>query len=129
MTESPALTVALAYHDAWSSKHFERAARLLADPLAVEAPINSYPTTASFAAAVESFGSITRQVQLLAAFGAGEEAMLLYDMEVDDLGVLRVAEHFTVRDGRIARIRQIHDTATLRAAGFAEAPPSYRVSA
>jgi hypothetical protein len=29
-----------------------------------------------------------------------------------------VAEHLTVDDGKITRIRQIHDTAALRAAGF-----------
>ena len=45
--------------------------------------------------------------------------MLLYDMAVDRLGTLRVAEHFTVAGGRIIRIRQVHDTAAGRAAGFA----------
>jgi hypothetical protein len=34
------------------------------------------------------------------------------------IGVLRVAEHFTVANGRIRLLRQIHDTAALRAAGF-----------
>lgn len=46
------------------------------------------------------------------------EGMLLYDMDVRGLGTLRVAEHFTVENGKIIRIRQVHDTATLRAAGF-----------
>jgi hypothetical protein len=47
--------------------------------------------------------------------------MLLYDMDVEKLGAMRVAEHFTVQNGRITRIRQIHDTAAVRAAGFAQA--------
>jgi hypothetical protein len=34
---------------------------------------------------------------------------------------MRIAEHFTVNDGRIVRLRQVHDTAHLRAAGFAPA--------
>jgi hypothetical protein len=46
--------------------------------------------------------------------------MLLYDMDVAGLGMLRVAEHFTVRDGKIVRIRQVHDTAALREAGFVD---------
>jgi hypothetical protein len=50
---------------------------------------------------------------------AGDEAMLLYDLEVEPLGTLRVAEHFTVGGGKITRIRQIHDTAAVRAAGLA----------
>jgi hypothetical protein len=36
------------------------------------------------------------------------------------IGVLRVVEHFTVSDGYITRIRQIHDTAALRATGFGD---------
>ena len=34
--------------------------------------------------------------------------------------MIRIAEHFTVAEGQITRIRQIHDTAALRAAGFAQ---------
>lgn len=40
-------------------------------------------------------------------------------MEVNGLGELRIVEHFTVSDGKVVRLRQIHDTAPLRAAGFA----------
>jgi hypothetical protein len=40
-------------------------------------------------------------------------------MTVQRLGVLRIAEHFMARDGRICRIRQIYDTTPIRAAGFA----------
>lgn len=45
--------------------------------------------------------------------------VLLYDRDVERLGTMRIAEHFTVVNGKIAHIRQIHDTAALRAAGFA----------
>ncbi|MFI6599145.1 nuclear transport factor 2 family protein [Nonomuraea sp. NPDC050536] len=108
-----------AYHDAWTGKDFAAAAAMLADDLTVEAPVNDYPTPRSFATALESFGSMATRVDLLSAMSAGEEAMLLYDMDVIGLGTLRVAEHFTLRDGKIARIRQIHDTTAVRAAGFA----------
>jgi ketosteroid isomerase-like protein len=121
MTAQEPLATARAYHHAWTAKDFDRATALLADDLAVEVPVNDYPTTASFAAALQTFGSMTRSVELLSAMSAGDEAMLLYDMDVEGLGVLRVAEHFTLRNGKIARLRQIHDTTTLRAAGFAGA--------
>jgi hypothetical protein len=32
---------------------------------------------------------------------------------------MRVVEHFTVHDGKITRLRQVHDTAGVRAAGLA----------
>jgi ketosteroid isomerase-like protein len=107
-----------AYYDAWTAKDFDQAISLLAGRLMVEVPVNVYPTTESFAAALKSFGSMTANADLLAAMSADSEGMLLYDMDVQGLGTLRVAEHFTVEDGKITRIRQIHDTAALRAAGF-----------
>jgi ketosteroid isomerase-like protein len=119
ITNSSALSVVRAYHDAWTSRDFAGAAALLDDRLVVEVPVNDYPTTDSFAQALAGFGAQVRSVALLSELAAGNEAMLLYDLVVDGLGELRVAEHFTVSDGRIARLRQIHDTAELRAAGFA----------
>jgi hypothetical protein len=107
-----------AYYDAWTGGDFGRAAALLAPGLAVEVPVNEYPDAGSFAAALKSFGSLATRAELLAALSAGREGMLLYDMDVPGLGTLRVAEHLTVDDGVITRIRQVHDTAALRAAGF-----------
>jgi hypothetical protein len=116
MTES----VIRAYRDSWTTGDFGTAVSLLADGLIVEAPVNEYPTAGSFAAALKAFGSLASSVELHAATSDGDDAMLLYDMDVAGLGTLRVAEHFTLRDGKIARIRQIHDTAALREAGFVD---------
>jgi hypothetical protein len=118
MSTPDTATVVRAYFDAWTSQDFNDAAALLADDLVVEVPINEYPTAESFAAAVKGFGSMMTKVDLLAAISAKDEAMLLYDMVVERLGTLRVAEHFTVDKGKITRIRQIHDTAPIRAAGL-----------
>jgi hypothetical protein len=107
------------YHAGWTSKRFDEAIKLLAPDLKVEVPINAYPTRESFADALASFGGMVERVGLLAEFANGSEAMLLYDMEVKGLGRMRVAEHFTVNAGKITRLRQIHDTAAVRAAGFA----------
>jgi hypothetical protein len=114
-------SVVRAYFDAWTTKDFSRAAALLADDLVVEVPVNDYPTAESFAVALRGFGSEVTRVDLLAALSAGDEAMLLYDVDADPVGTLRVAEHFTVSGGKIARIRQIHDTVAVRAAGLASA--------
>jgi hypothetical protein len=118
-TMDDALSTVRAYHHAWTTKNFEAAAGLFASDLKVEVPINEYPTAESFAKALAGFGALVRRVELLAELAQGDEAMLLYDMDVERLGTLRVAEHFTVKRGRITRIRQIHDTASVRAAGFA----------
>ncbi len=121
MVDAHALPVVRAYHDAWTARDFDTAVSLLAGDLEVEVPINDYPTTESFASALRSFGAQATRVELLSEMETDGEAMLLYDMEVRGLGSMRIAEHFTVSDGKIARLRQIHDTAALRAAGFAGA--------
>ena len=108
-----------AYHDAWTAKDFAAASALLADNLEVEVPVNEYPTAGSFAAALASFGATVTDVELLAAMSDGDEAMLLYDLAAGPVGTLRVAEHFTVAGGKIVRLRQVHDTAPVRAAGLA----------
>jgi len=124
MTTLDTGAIVRAYYEAWTGGDFSRAAALLAPGLAVEVPVNEYPDAESFAAALESFGSLATRAELLSAMSAGQEGMLLYDMDVPGLGTLRVAEHLTVGDGLITRIRQIHDTAALRAAGFVGDGPS-----
>jgi hypothetical protein len=114
-----ALTVARAYHRAWTTQNFEDAGRHLADALRVEVPINHYSTKAEFLSAVKLTRKMATRVDMLAEFGNAGEALLLYDMQLP-VTDLRVAEHFTVADGQITRIRQIHDTASLRAAGFGQ---------
>jgi hypothetical protein len=113
------LAVVRRYHDGWTSKNYRQATDLLAPTLRVEVPVNDYPTADSFAQALRGFGELVSSVDLLAEMSAGDEAMLLYDLQVKRLGALRVVEHFTVADGKIVRLRQVHDTAAVRAAGMA----------
>jgi hypothetical protein len=116
MKNPDALTVVRAYHRAWSGGNFEAAGRLLADGLEVDVPINTCRSKADFLEAVRRTRQMTSSIDMLAEFGGDREALLLYDMTLP-FGPLRVAEHFAVSGGRITRIRHVHDTAALRAAG------------
>lgn len=113
-----ALTVARRYHQAWTSKNYDAAGRCLAPELETDVPLNAYANAAQFVEALAGFGPLVTSVDLLAELGDNDEAVLLYDLELAPIGRLRVAEHFTVSDGRITHIRHVHDTAALRAAGF-----------
>jgi len=115
MPREAAIDVVRRYHDGWTSNAYQQAIDLLAPTLEVEVPINDYPTKESFARALRGFGDVVTDVDLLCELGDGDEAMLLYDLHAEPLGRLRVAEHFTVADGLIVRLRQIHDTAPVRA--------------
>ena len=116
--KTEALSIADAYYRHWTSKRFDEAITLLAPEVEVEVPINEYPTRESFGAALKQFGSLVERVALISELAGDNEAMLLYDMDVRGVGSLPVVEHFTIRRGAIVRLRQIHDTAPIRAAGF-----------
>lgn len=107
-----------AYFDLWTTGRFEEASALLSDMITIETPINTYPGKPDFVAVLTAFGSLVSATHHLADLGDGEDVVQIYDMEVAGLGVIRMAEHFVVRDSQITQIRQIHDTAALRAAGF-----------
>lgn len=112
-----ALHAARTYHDAWTSRDFDAARHCLAEDLSTDVPLNTYPTRDDFVAALTTFGSLVHEVDLLAEFSEGDQALLLYDMHTDPFGTIRIAEHFTVADGLIRRIRHVHDTVALRGVG------------
>jgi hypothetical protein len=116
---SNTLEIVRNYYSNWINKNFPTSILLLSPRLTVEVPINHYPTKESFAEALIAFGGITKNVELLAEFVQENQAMLLYDMDVEGLGIFRVAEHFTVENGFITQIRQIHDTYAIRQASLA----------
>jgi uncharacterized protein YndB with AHSA1/START domain len=112
-----ALAVARRYHRAWTGRDFEAAAVCLDEDLETDVPLNTYATKAEFADALAGFGAMVQRAELLAALEGDGEALLLYDMVTAPFGTIRIAESFTVRNGLITRIRHVHDTTALRAAG------------
>lgn len=123
VAENEALAVARGYYRAWTGKEFAEAGRYLSESLRTEVPASRYGTKAEFLVALERFGQLITGVELLAEFGDGREAVLLYDLDMDPIGTLRMAEHLVVSGGQITLIRHVNDTAPLRAAGFAPALP------
>ncbi len=118
MNTDDTLAVVQAYFRGWTSRDYDTAAQQLLPALAVEVPVNHYPDAATFVQALTQFGNLVDRVDLLAELASESQAMQLYDMEVRGMGTIRVAEHFTVQDGKITRLRQIHDTHAIRAAGL-----------
>jgi hypothetical protein len=111
MEKSKVLDIVRNYHNSWVNKNFEKAGSFLAENLSVIVPINNYPTKQSFLAAVEYTVTMVNSIELLSAFNNENEAMIMYDMTLNNLSKLRIAEHFLIRDEKIIQICQIHDTA------------------
>jgi uncharacterized protein YndB with AHSA1/START domain len=113
--------VVAAYHRAWTSGNVDQALSFVSPSVQIEVPINSYPDRASFGDALVEFQHRIDSVTVLSEMHAGDQAMILYDIDVNGLGEMRVAEHFTVNEGVIVRLRQVHDTAAIRAAAARQA--------
>ncbi len=121
MKTDTALAVVQAYFRGWTSKDYDTAAQQLSPALVVEVPVNHYPDMASFVQALEGFGDMVTHVHLIAELASADQAVLLYDMEVQGMGTIRMAEHFIVAQGKISVLRQVHDTHAIRAAGLVAA--------
>jgi hypothetical protein len=114
MEKSQVLDIVNNYHNSWVNKNFKKAGSFLAENLKIIVPINNYPTKQSFLAAVEYTVAMVRSVELLSAFSNEHEAIIMYDMTLNNSGKLRIAEHFLVENEKIIQICQIHDTALFR---------------
>ncbi|MEV0032781.1 isochorismatase family protein [Nocardia sp. NPDC050793] len=112
-----ALSVARAYHLAWTSGDFAAAETLFTGLPRIETPIGTYESAREYLSAMAAWTLDIRAVELIAEHGVDNEAMLLYDVEVNTVDTVRVAEHLTFRSGRIARIRRVHDTALMSVSG------------
>jgi hypothetical protein len=116
------LEVVRSYHRAWTTtKDFSAASKLLAEGLETDLPTNLYAGKQEFVEAIRGFGQLVSSVRILSEYARPGEAVLVYDLVTGPIGTLRIAEQYTVVEGKITFIRQVHDTATMRAAGFA--PP------
>jgi ketosteroid isomerase-like protein len=118
MTEhsSPALQVALAYHQAWTSKDVAAAMRHLADDIVCDAPAGRIEGVQAYRQFLGPFAQMLISTELLAAFGNETKAVLVYDTCTPPVASGPGAECLTVRDGKIVYNRFIFDRLPFEAA-------------
>ncbi|HEU0167420.1 MAG TPA: nuclear transport factor 2 family protein [Chloroflexota bacterium] len=107
--DSPALAVSRAYYEAWTSHDFERAMTYIADDIVCQAPAGELRGAEAFRGFMGPFTEILTRSNLIAAFGDGEKAVLMYDADTRPVKDAPGAECHTVRDGKIVHIRIIFD--------------------
>jgi ketosteroid isomerase-like protein len=118
MTEhsSPALQVALAYYQAWTSKDVAAAMRHLADDIVCDAPAGRIEGVQAYRQFLGPFAQMLISTELLAAFGDQTKAVLVYDTCTPPVASGPGAECLTVRDGKIIHNRFIFDRLPFEAA-------------
>lgn len=117
MTENtPALTTALAYFEAWTHHDFDRAMTFVAHDVVCDAPSGRFDGATAFRGFMEPFTRLVTRSALLAAFGDDRTALLMYDTDTVPVPGAPGAELLTVVGGRITHIRIIFDRTPFAAA-------------
>jgi hypothetical protein len=109
----PVLDLVTAYQDAWTSGDLDAAAGYLAPDFRFESPGASFSSAGDFLPFLARFGGrIGRGWRQVAAFGDGEEMLVMYELRGPGGQPLPLTvDHFVVRDGLIAEETLVFDTA------------------
>jgi ketosteroid isomerase-like protein len=113
---SPALQVALAYHQAWTSKDLDQAMTYIAEDIVCDAPAGRIDGATAYRAFMAPFVQILTNAHMIAAFGDDENALVMYDTETVPVKNAPGAECVTVKDGKITHSRFVFDRAPFDAA-------------
>lgn len=115
-TTSPALRTALAYYQAWTSRDLGQAMTYIADDIVCDAPGGRLEGADAYRGFMGQFVQILTGSKLIAAFGDGTTALIMYDTETVPVKSAPGAECVTVTDGKITYNRFIFDRAPFDAA-------------
>jgi hypothetical protein len=115
-TTSTALRIALAYYHAWTSHDLDKAMTYIADDIICDAPAGRLQGAAAYRGFMGPFVQILTASELIAAYGDGKTALIMYDAEPVPVKSAPGAECVTVSDGKIIYGRFIFDRAPFDAA-------------
>jgi hypothetical protein len=113
---SPALDVALAYHEAWTSHDLDKAMTYVADEIVCDAPAGRLVGAAAYREFMGPFVQILTGSKLIAAFGDQETALVMYDTETMPVKSAPGAECVTVKGGKITHSVFVFDRVPFDAA-------------
>jgi ketosteroid isomerase-like protein len=110
-TDSPALQIALAYFDAWTSKDIDSAMTYIAEDIVCEAPVGRLEGAEAYRGFLEPFVQILEEAKMLAAFGDEGTALVMYDTRTLPVASAPASEYVTVANGKITHSRFLFDRA------------------
>jgi hypothetical protein len=121
--EQPApVDVAVAFTRAWTSHDMAAAGQYVAEDVVFEGPMTQTTGAQAYLEALSRFAVTVTGMRMIAALGDDDGAMIMYEVETGQTGVLRAGEHFVIRDGLIHRDMLVFDTHKARQASSAQAP-------
>jgi ketosteroid isomerase-like protein len=113
---SPAMQVALAYYEAWTSKDLDRAMSYISEDIVCEAPAGRIEGAEAYRGFMGPFVQILKGSNMIAAFGDERTALVMYDTETVPVKSAPAAEFVTVENGKITHSRFVFDRQPFEAA-------------
>lgn len=113
---SNAQQIAVAYFEAWTNRDLDRAMSYIADDIVCDAPAGRLEGAEAYRDFMAPFVGILKNASLIASFGDGQTAVVVYDTETVLVPSAPAAECVTVTNGRITYSRFIFDRAPFDAA-------------
>ncbi|WP_394842065.1 nuclear transport factor 2 family protein [Pendulispora brunnea] len=114
---SPALELALAYHEAWKNRDHATAMKVVADDVVSETPFGRIEGGDALHEAESSFAPMLEGATMVAAYGDETTALLMYYTHTQPVSSVLSAKHFTTNNGKITAIKALYDKSV-----FANAP-------
>ena len=108
-SNSPALQVALAYHEAWKNLDHATAMKVVANNVVSETPFGLIEGGAALHKSETEFAGMLTGATMVAAFGDENTALLMYYTHTRPIPSVLSAKYFTVEDGKITGIKGLFD--------------------
>ncbi|MDX0484490.1 nuclear transport factor 2 family protein [Sinorhizobium medicae] len=106
---SPALQVALAYHEAWKNRDHATAMKVVADNVVSETPFGPVNGGEALHKGESEFAHILKGATMIAAFGDENTALLMYYTHTQPVPSVLSSKYFKVEKGKITEIKALFD--------------------
>ena len=117
MNVQPApVDVLVAFTQAWTSHNMTAAASYIAEDVVYEGPVNHLTGAGAYLQALDRFAQAVTDLDIVAAFGDDEQAVIMYQVSTSPFGTLTCGERVTVRNGKIETDLLAFDTFAIRTA-------------
>lgn len=100
--QSTVLDSVLEYHRSWTTGDIDGALKHVADDIVCKAPSGEIVGKDQYRAFLGGFAPMLTGITDVAAFGDDDHVVLFYYPETAQTSSAPCAEHFTIRDGKIA---------------------------
>jgi len=97
------------YFDAWTSKDFETARGLLHDDLSFTGPLEKVDHADALIESLKMLGQVVTSAEQRGILADANRVAVIYDLHTVPVPDSRVAEWYTVREGKIATVEAFFD--------------------